>query len=256
MPSFIEHFPQAYHEWVVAGGIENNFRAHALAIGLCKLTLADLKFMEQHTGTANRQFDQVQDSFLGIPLQDPAPGTFTGRAADISYLTGEIDTAFCNMLRGLCVDLVVVGLQDIDLARRQLAILQSAGFRLHAYVWPCNKDLDDYIPEVHSIMTFFKLPYIWVDVEESSINVIESLARLCPHPEFRVGIYTSASMWLELMANTVTFSHLPLWYARWDYKADMSDFVPFGGWRTAVMKQYDATDPRFDYDVYDPAILL
>jgi len=255
MSSFIARFPQAYEEWFMAGGVENNFRAHALAIGLCNPTHADIAFMDVHARTAARQFDEVTDRFLDLPDPAPAPVTPTGCAADISFYTGEIDTAFCDMLKGLGIDLVIVGLQDIGLARRQLAILQNAGFRLHAYIWPSNKDLDTYMPEVLSIMSFFKLPYIWVDVESSTINIEESITELCQHPEFRVGVYTSKFMWDLHLCGTVKYCHLPLWYAAWDGIADMSNFVHFAGWSKPLMKQYNSNNPRYDLNVYDPELV-
>lgn len=38
--------------------------------------------------------------------------------------------------------------------------------------------------------------------------------------------------------NCSKFSHLPLWYARYNNKQNFDDFRPFGGWMKPYMKQY------------------
>jgi len=240
-----ELYPQAYREWVASDGIESNFRAHLAAIGVIPATPDNLSFMTARVEEAKRQLSL---------LWERVPQTPKGyrRAADISYLTGEIDDAFCDKLRSLGVDLVIVGLQVLALAHQQLSLLKDNGFKLQGYFWPSNKELVPYLGDVISIMRNFKLGYLWIDVEESELNVRQSIAQLTQHPEFQLGIYTSAYMWQRWMNSTTDFCHLPLWYARYDYSPDMEDFTPFAGWTKPVMKQYDARNPRYDLDVYDP----
>ena len=240
-----ELYPQAYQEWVASDGIENNLRAHLIALGVLPATPDSLDFMSARVEEAKRQLSL---------LRERLPQTPNGyrRAADVSYLTGEIDGAFCDTLRNLGVDLVIVGLQDLALARRQLAVLVNWQFKTQAYIWPCNKDLSTYLTDVASVMHDYQLGYLWIDVEESEVNVRQSIAQLTRHPEFQLGIYTSAYMWQRWMNSTTEYSYLPLWYARYDYRPDMEDFTPFAGWIKPVMKQYDARNPRYDLDVYDP----
>lgn len=55
---FSQQFPQLYADWVAAGGPEDNFRAHVLAVkppGLV-LTDADVAFSIAHTNGAFAQF--------------------------------------------------------------------------------------------------------------------------------------------------------------------------------------------------------
>lgn len=255
MIPWTERFPKAYQEWVKAGGIENNFRKHALAIGLTTPSMEDIAWILHELEIHVRQ---VEDALSHYPYEDPNPVPIppaTGIAADISYLTGEIDQAFCDKLKSLGVDLVIVGLQDIDLARRQLAILKNADFKLHVYIWPQDKDVDNYLPEVISIMHYFKLPCIWVDVEDSGYNVDAAITELREQRHFTTGIYTSAFMWQKYMSNTDAYQFLPLWYARYDMMPNMSDFEPFGGWDVPTMKQYDADFWRYDLNVYNPDLL-
>jgi hypothetical protein len=255
MATWVERFPQAYQEWVQAGGVENNFRAHALAIGLALPESYDLTFMANQLHTVTIQNEQVNDRFSELGYIDPEFIPATGRAADISYLTGEIDQAFCNFLKCLGVDLVIVGLQNLALANSQLSVLLAAKMKCHCYIWPQNQDLTVYMPLVHGLMIRYAIPIIWVDVEDSEVNVKQAVQQLSEHPEFKTGIYTSLYMWQRWMNSTVTYSHLPLWYAQYDYWPDMSTFIPFAGWTVPTMKQYDARDNHYDLDVYNPALI-
>lgn len=62
---------------------------------------------------------------------------------------------------------------------------------------------------------------------------------------FQLGIFTTLRYWTELMetihGGTIDFSrdNVPLWTPRFDKTGSMDFFVPFGGWTTAYMKQYD-----------------
>jgi hypothetical protein len=62
---------------------------------------------------------------------------------------------------------------------------------------------------------------------------------------FQLGVFTTFRYWTELMetneGETVQFSreNVPLWTPRFDKVANNDFFVPFGGWSTNYMKQYD-----------------
>lgn len=255
MSTWVERFPKAYQEWVAAGGVENNFRKHALAIELSIASPNDIAFLLAETLIDVTQILKAYRPYWSDNPPLPLKSSPTGIAADISYLTGEIDQAFCDKLISLNVDLVIVGLQDTELARKQLNILQLAGFKTHAYIWPQDKVIEYYIPEVLGIMQVYALPCIWVDVENSGYNVDTSIAELREHRTFTTGIYTSAWMWGKYMSNTTAYEFLPLWYAHYDMMPNMSDFEPFGGWDTPTMKQYDADIPRYNLDVYNPDLM-
>jgi hypothetical protein len=256
MVTWIERFPQAYLEWVQAGGIENNFRAHALAINLDIPVFSDYQFMKAQLKTVQIQFAHVEKEYHQMANQEPVFIPRTGRAADISYLTEEIDQAFCANLKSLGVDLVIVGLQDLALANSQLSVLLAAQMKIHAYIWPQIKDLAVYMPQVHGLMLRYAIPYIWVDVEDDSNNIREAIAWLDNNYQYRTGIYTSAYMWHTCMGDSEDFSHLPLWYAHYDYVNTLWPFKPFAGWTIPTMKQYDARNSRYDLDVYDPDLLF
>lgn len=255
MSTWIERFPQAYQEWVQAGGIENNFRKHALAIGSAQPTRDDAAFMAKEADISVKQLFSVINKVYFNPVILPQTSPATGLAADISYLTGEIDQAFCDMLKSQGVDLVIVGLQEPALANSQLSVLLAAKLKCHAYIWPQNQNLDDYLPQVYELLARYRIPCIWVDVEDSGTNVDAAIAELREHQGFVVGIYTSAYMWKKYMSNTDQYQYLPLWYARYDHKPDMADFEPFAGWDTPSAKQYNADNDRYDLDVYDPNLM-
>lgn len=245
--TIIDRFSTAYQEWVNAGGIVSNFKAHLLAIGALTPGKPDLDFMRSHAETAKRQYNQVLE-------QIGSGGIATTRGADISLYAGEIDRVFCDNLKSLNIDLVVVGLQRVELAKRQLDILKTAGFKLHTYIYPPSKVLSSYIPEVLKIMDDYSLVNIWVDVEESEVNQAAAIRELNNVPGIRCGIYTSAYMWGRYMNHTTIFSKNPLWYAQYDNIPSMAGFKPFGGWVRPVMKQYNADHPRYDLNVYDPTV--
>lgn len=255
MATFVGRFPQAYQEWVQAGGVENNFRKHALAIGLAIPGTNDIAFMQAEMLIDATQLVVAYRTFWSDPVPTPVTPAPTGRAADISYLTGEIDPGFCDNLKSLGIDLVIVGLQNLALANSQLSVLLAAKMKIHAYIWPQNQDLAVYMPQVYSLMIRYAIPMIWVDVEDDETNIRESIAWLEKHYQFRVGIYTSAYMWQKYMQNTSTYQALPLWYASYDNVDHMADFDPFAGWTVPTMKQYDAANTRYDLDVYDPALI-
>ena len=56
-------YPQAYEEWVRAGGIENNLRKHLLGIGILKPTAADLKLLASECESAVKQLEAAIANF-------------------------------------------------------------------------------------------------------------------------------------------------------------------------------------------------
>ena len=249
------HFTKEYEEWVRAGGIENNFRAHALAIGLAQPSLDDFTFIQEQVCIASRQVEQVWQHLLAANPGYSRKTPRTGLGADISYLAGEIDADFVDMLVKQNIDLVIVGLQNLDLAEQQIAMLQRQQLQVHTYVWVGNKELDTYLPEVYRLMSEFHLSTIWVDVELNNVNVRHAINRLWGHADYTVGIYTSKYMWDKFMDNTNDYCSYPLWYARYDEHPDMADFIPFGGWTVPTAKQYSSLNPRYDLNVYNVALM-
>jgi len=61
----------------------------------------------------------------------------------------------------------------------------------------------------------------------------------------KVGIYASRYMWGSIFGSydfcPQAAVGVPLWYAHYDDKPSFSDFVPFAGWKTPMIKQYKGT---------------
>ena len=58
-----EQYPTIYREWVQAGGIETNFRAHLIGIGVLKPTADDLKTLAGNTLAAAQQLKNALTSY-------------------------------------------------------------------------------------------------------------------------------------------------------------------------------------------------
>jgi uncharacterized protein Yka (UPF0111/DUF47 family) len=59
-------YPALYQEWVAAGGIENNFRSHLLALGILPATRADL--LDQ-VKELRSKVDQVEGLAAKLPFR-------------------------------------------------------------------------------------------------------------------------------------------------------------------------------------------
>lgn len=59
--SLQEQFPELYNEWVAAGGIENNFRAHLLALGAITPTRDDLRLLIEELKAKVQQVANVAE---------------------------------------------------------------------------------------------------------------------------------------------------------------------------------------------------
>ena len=91
----------------------------------------------------------------------------------------------------------------------------------------------------------------WIDIEERDYyknncpankkmveQIVDETIKQLPDGKKRIGIYASKHMWDMLLCDWDGLKEYPLWYPHYDKKPDYSDFVPFGGWKKPVMKQY------------------
>src|SRR3989304_9367704 len=79
-----------------------------------------------------------------------------------------------------------------------------------------------------------QITMVWVDVEADERNEVVNnprdlidtmLATLQPYER---GIYTSISMWGDIMQDSHAYAHLPLWDAT--YGSENAAFPAYGGW--------------------------
>ena len=84
----------------------------------------------------------------------------------------------------------------------------------------------------------------WDSDQNSNINYVSDLATAAVNAfgSSKVGLYTSSGSWSQVVGNNrrANINALPLWYAHWDGKQDMSDSwaYSFGGWSSAHLKQF------------------
>jgi hypothetical protein len=91
-----------------------------------------------------------------------------------------------------------------------------------------------------------KIGRLWLDIEgtqywghqSSNRAFFEGLVKGGQAAGVSLGVYTSASQWSPIMGSYTGGSHLPLWYAHYDGRANFGDFVQFGGWHQPHMKQF------------------
>lgn len=113
---------------------------------------------------------------------------------------------------------------------------------------------------------------VWLDIEGEQYwfgdytknwNWYKSLVDAClAYPGVSCAVYSNAAQWGSLFGSTSKVysksANLPLWYPRYpnNKSPSLSDYTPFGGWSTPVMKQYvgDASLCTMEVDLnYSPS---
>lgn len=124
---------------------------------------------------------------------------------------------------------------------------------------------------------------IWVDIEQDSncnnvclfkqqivflANLIQwdygasgnlaeaqSLISAAQNTGYSIGIYSSPGEWSTVFGSysSVVDNTLPLWFATYDGVQSLTLTVPFGGWTSAVGKQYtdQSASGKFDLNVFE-----
>lgn len=100
---------------------------------------------------------------------------------------------------------------------------------------------------------------IWIDIEtnpsagctwngytsEQNCNFTLELISATKARNVPVGVYASRYMWNLIYGSydacPQAAFEMPLWYPHYDTNPSFSDFVPFGGWSTPTIKQYQGT---------------
>jgi hypothetical protein len=88
---------------------------------------------------------------------------------------------------------------------------------------------------------------LWIDVEDTSIRppldweayVQTALDEVRAHG-IETGIYTGGWYWRGHLGNSTAFAHEKLWNSYYDGDPDI-DGLPYGGWTTAAIEQYQGT---------------
>lgn len=137
-------------------------------------------------------------------------------------------------------------------AAKTIKNARAAGIsNVDGYIFPCFKcgnprgQVQDALDNLRKNEA--PIGQVWLDVEGTdywgpsgpdNINFIRELAAEVKAQNYSVGIYSSASQWNPITKSSTDLGDIPLWYAHWDKKDNFSDFKPFGGFTSPVMKQY------------------
>jgi hypothetical protein len=143
-----------------------------------------------------------------------------------------------------------------DITRRQCAMLQEAGIGISAYIWQYPDDAISTPPNVVrqslELMQDYAPVYYWLDVEDvehsrgpaANIQSVRRYMNELDAAGVRSGIYTGLWYWNDHrvgMAATDAFADRDLWVAEYDGDPDRQRWTRFGGWHTALVKQYQGS---------------
>jgi hypothetical protein len=197
---------------------------------------------------------------------DPANGaTF---AVDVSVWETPIAQAEMDCFWASGVRHVVVGTQQEDITREQLAMAVSRGMTVDAYVYLYwDTDVATQVATAFQRVSGFPIGKMWLDIEQDPGGIgqtkldafIQQAVTTCQASGIPCGIYTGPGFWKSYTGNTSAFTSIPLWYALYNGKTSLSDWKTeaFGGWSQPAAKQF-ATKPLcgiggVDWDVMQVA---
>lgn len=167
-------------------------------------------------------------------------------AIDISQFTGEVTVAQFREARTQGCTRVVVALNNIPLAVRQIQNAVAVGLEVEAYIYYYfAQNVADRTRNCLAAIAGLPVTRVWIDCEDEQhtlegkylagrIRVARDLVR---QSGYQTGIYTAAWWWGKHMAGITEFSGMALWDARWDRDPDI-DAPTYGGWTQAEMSQH------------------
>lgn len=172
-------------------------------------------------------------------------------ALDVSQYSGEISALQFLGAKDKGVSRVIVALNSMELARRQMRNAHAAGLEVEAYIYVYFAQ--DPAGRVRSCLEAIKdLPYVarvWVDCEDEKHSLaakylgpkIAACLTAVATAGYKTGVYTGAWWWKKHMQTDPNwgsnFRHHALWDAYWDKDADI-DTPGYGGWTKAEMSQH------------------
>ena len=152
---------------------------------------------------------------------------------------------------------------------------RAAGYtNIDAYWYPCTgsgnacKSYAEQIAEIGSTFNAhsMKIGTVWIDMEKDSVcntwnygssgNLAQakSLIAAAKASGYNFGIYSSPGEWSNIFGSygVVLDTSFPLWFATYDNVESLALKQPFGGWSSAVGKQYTdvSASGQFDLNVF------
>lgn len=167
-------------------------------------------------------------------------------AIDISQYSGEVTAQEFLQARAEGCSRVIVALNNLPLAQRQIDNALQAGLEVQAYIYYYFGQ--DVIARTKACLPYLQgrnVNQVWIDCEDEKhtlagkylagrIRVVRDYLR---ESGYTPGIYTARWWWQKYMGSINEFSDLPLWDATWDKDSDI-DLVSYGGWSTPAMSQH------------------
>lgn len=226
-------------------GLEVLITAGALGLASCAAP-----FGEDEPGEPASGDGEVVEPIKASPpfLGDPANQAVF--AVDISHWEGPMSQAEMDCFWASGVRHVVSGTQVEEVTRQQLAMAVSRGMTVDAYVYLYwTDDIAAQVDTAFARAAGFPIGRMWLDVEqepgglgatELEAKVQQAVDACQKHGSAECGIYTGRGFWQGALANTKKFAELPLWYAHYNFKKELSHWPAegFGGWQSPVAKQW------------------
>lgn len=167
-------------------------------------------------------------------------------SVDISNYTTPLSLDQVNQWKAQGVGLVIVQAWP-GRVRDQLQVLAQAQMPVDGYVFVYPGDTPALIQSRLALLNGYTIRRLWLDVEIVGVTLSEVRMALqeCDKYPTRLnptGVYTAYWYWPRYMGNYQGLSDRPLWDAHYDSIADAGkNFVPYGGWSHAAIKQYQGT---------------
>lgn len=190
----------------------------------------------------------------GVVAALPAAAQDPVYAVDISHWTGTIDRDDVNCMYDHGVRHVITGTLNPAVTTNQLQMAIDGGMTVDAYVmlyW--NGDITWQVQNALTLIAPYPVQRLWLDAEQPRgsysrsqiVAKIQEAVNACG--SMPCGIYTRKVWWQDNTGDSIAFSHLPIWYAYYQYGATFDDWYgpaawyegPFGGWIDPTAKQYN-----------------
>ncbi|HEU0035935.1 MAG TPA: choice-of-anchor Q domain-containing protein [Kofleriaceae bacterium] len=174
------------------------------------------------------------------------------QAVDVSVWTRTLTDPDVDCLWDDGYRHVIIGTQNLEVTRQQIAIAARGGMTIDLYVYLYwQLDITAQVAEAVALRAEFpQVGRIWLDVEDDPAGrspaalralIDQAIAALGDAPG---GIYTGKGWWQSYLEDTTAYADQPLWYARYDNQPsldawnDPAEDERFGGWQAPAGKQY------------------
>ncbi|KAG9397009.1 Glycoside hydrolase family 25 [Carpediemonas membranifera] len=148
---------------------------------------------------------------------------------------------------------------------------QAAGFKyIDFYFFPskahsASSQVRNTVAKLKAAGLYHSQHQMWIDIENHALffsscsenvkfikEIVKELETYWPG---KVGMYTSEAQWSPIACNSKDFSHMQLWWPRYDGVGSLThNWRSFGGWSRPAIKQYRGTTSicgtQIDEDVY------